>query len=235
MLLLEPLERATKYLSASSYPTMGDTRLVFLGLKTHLKKYANDDSFSQRTMAALISHKIDDYWIVMDCASTVSAILDPQSKLSVFSQESKSSARAHIQSIYELYKSRFFSLTDPVLPTPSKKNSRQYFALLSQNTNENEISTSEPELETELDHYLEQPIDEEAELLFWWQAHENEFSILSKMAQNYLTVQATSVASEQAFSIARNTITKTRNRLLPETARACLCVKSWMDKDLVNL
>lgn len=55
------------------------------------------------------------------------------------------------------------------------------------------------------------------------------------MARDYLTVQATSVASEQAFSIARNTITKTRNRLLPETARACLCVKSWMDKNLVNL
>ena len=38
----------------------------------------------------------------------------------------------------------------------------------------------EPELETELNHYLNQPIDEEAEPLFWWQAHENEFPILSK-------------------------------------------------------
>jgi len=37
------------------------------------------------------------------------------------------------------------------------------------------------------------------------------------MARDYLTIQATSVASEQAFSIARNAITKTRNRLLPET------------------
>jgi hypothetical protein len=102
---------------------MGDTRLVFLGLKTHLEKYAKDNSFSQRTMAALISREIDDYWMVMDCASTVSAILDPRSKLSVFSQESKSSARAHIQSIYELYKRRFSSPTNPVPPTPSRKNS----------------------------------------------------------------------------------------------------------------
>ena len=38
----------------------------------------------------------------------------------------------------------------------------------------------------------------------------------------------------QAFSIAGNTITKTQSRLLPETARASLCVKSWLDKGLVK-
>jgi hypothetical protein len=48
------------------------------------------------------------------------------------------------------------------------------------------------------------------------------------MARDYLTIQATSVPSEQAFPVAGNTISKTRNRLLPETARACLCMKSWI-------
>lgn len=130
MFLLEPFERATKYLSASSYPTMGDTRLVFLGLKTHLEKYANDDSFSQRAMAALISRKIDDYWMIMDSASTVSAILDPRSKLSVFLQESKSNARAYFQSIYELYKSQFSSPMNSAPATPNRRNNRHYFAML---------------------------------------------------------------------------------------------------------
>jgi hypothetical protein len=217
---------------------MGDTRLVFLGIQTHLEKYANDNSFSQCTMAALISNKIKDYWVVMDRASTVSAILDPRSKLSVFSEESKSSARVHIQSIYELYKERSSSPTNLAPSTPARRN-RQYFTLLRQNvapTNENEISTPEleAETETELNYYLEQPVDEEAEPLFWWKAHLNEFPILSNMARDYLTIQATSVASEQAFSIAGNAITKTRNRLLPETVRASLCVKSWMDNDLAT-
>lgn len=62
------------------------------------------------------------------------------------------------------------------------------------------------ETDTELS---EQPIDEETEPLLWWQAHSNGFPILSKIAQDYLTIQATSVASEQAFLIAGNTITKT--------------------------
>src|SRR5881409_336764 len=84
LLLLEPLEKATKYLSASSYPTMGDTRLVFAGIHAHLEKYAKDNSFSQREVAASISCKIEEYWEIMDSASTTSAILDPRSKLTVF-------------------------------------------------------------------------------------------------------------------------------------------------------
>ena len=234
LLLLEPLERATRYLSASSYPTMGDTHLVFTGIQTHLDKYANDNNFTASEVAALISSKIKKYWLIMDNSSTISAILDTRSKLSVFSEESKPSARAQIQSIFELYKEQSYSSTNLVPSTPVKKN-RQYFTRLRQNIAPiNEISTPVLEIETELNHYLELPIDEETEPLLWWQAHSNEFPVLSNMARDYLTIQATSVASEQAFSIAGNVITKNRNRLLPETSRACLCVKSWMDKNLVN-
>lgn len=38
--------------------------------------------------------------------------------------------------------------------------------------------------------------------------------------------------SKLAFSVAGNTITKTRNRLQPETARASLCAKSWIDNNV---
>ena len=162
----------------------------------------------------------------MDNSSTISAILDIQSKLSVFLEESKPSARAQIQSIFELYKEQSYSSTNLVPSTPVKKN-RQYFTRLRQNIAPiNEISTPVLETETELNHYLELPIDEETEPLLWWQAHSNEFPVLSNMARDYLTIQATSVASEQAFSIAGNVITKNQNCLLPETSRACLCVKS---------
>jgi hypothetical protein len=172
---------------------MGDTRLVFAGIHAHLEKYAKDNSFAQREVAASISCKIEEYWAIMDSASTTSAILAPVKK------------------------------------------TRQYFANLRQNMElANENSTPELETETELDRYLELPIDDEAEPLLWWQAHACEFPVLSSMARDYLTIQATSVASEHAFSVAGNTITKTRNRLLAETARACLCVKSWIDNDLVK-
>jgi hypothetical protein len=70
------------------------------------------------------------------------------------------------------------------------------------------------------------------EVLLWWKAHCVEFLVLSLMARDYLAVQSTSVACEQAFSVAGNTITKTRNRLQPETARASLCAKSWIENGI---
>jgi hypothetical protein len=66
--------------------------------------------------------------------------------------------------------------------------------------------------------------------LLWWQAHQQEFPKLSLMARDYLCIQATSVAYEQLFSVAANTITKTRNRLDPQTVWAILCTKSWLEK-----
>jgi hypothetical protein len=190
---------------------MGDTRLVFQGLLTHLERYANDDNFSQRTMATLISRKIENYWMTMDNDSTVSVILDSQSKLSVFREESKLSARSRIQSIYEIYNRRLNSPVSPTNLIPStsaKRKNRQYFSLLLQSTNNDEIPIQELEPETELSRYLEQAPDEEAEPLSWWKAHIDEYPTLSRMARDYLTIQATSVASEKAFSIAGNAITK---------------------------
>lgn len=52
------------------------------------------------------------------------------------------------------------------------------------------------------------------------------------MAKDYLAIQSTSVSCEQAFSIAGLTISKVRNRLNPETARALLCLKSWITEKI---
>ncbi|GBC52857.2 zinc finger BED domain-containing protein RICESLEEPER 2-like [Rhizophagus irregularis DAOM 181602=DAOM 197198] len=61
------------------------------------------------------------------------------------------------------------------------------------------------------------------------------FDSLVRMVKDYLSIQATSVPSEQVFSIAKNTINPTRNRLFPEKARMSLCLKSWLDNGLINL
>lgn len=55
---------------------------------------------------------------------------------------------------------------------------------------------------------------------------------MSLIAKDFLIIQSTSVPSEQAFSVANNTITQTRNRLDPETAREILCLKSWIENKL---
>ncbi|CAG8706722.1 16236_t:CDS:1, partial [Cetraspora pellucida] len=46
------------------------------------------------------------------------------------------------------------------------------------------------------------------------------------MAQDYLIAQATSVPSEQAFSLAKHTINALRNQLENEKVHASLCLKT---------
>ena len=52
MLLLEPLEEATKHLSASSYLTMGDIRLVFEGIQVYLEDQIGEEGITQDEMAS---------------------------------------------------------------------------------------------------------------------------------------------------------------------------------------
>ena len=56
------------------------------------------------------------------------------------------------------------------------------------------------------------------------------------MARDYLSLQTTSVPCERIFSIAKNTINLSRNRIFEETARASLCLKNWWEHgDLLDL
>ena len=91
--------------------------------------------------------------------------------------------------------------------------------------------TSRPVTTNELDIYFDSnPPGDEIVPLEWWKNHAMEYPILSKMARDYLTIMSTSVPCEQFFSIAGKQITQTRNRMDPETARACLCLKSWLEQ-----
>ncbi|GBB85714.1 hypothetical protein RclHR1_01220010 [Rhizophagus clarus] len=101
ILLLEPLEKATRYLSGISYPTMEEVRLVYIEIQSHLKRFEENDNNTQREVAKVISSKIDEYWEIIDKNSIISAILDPRNKLEIFTDETN--ARQHIQTIYEIY------------------------------------------------------------------------------------------------------------------------------------
>jgi hypothetical protein len=58
------------------------------------------------------------------------------------------------------------------------------------------------------------------------QHHSIQYSILSKIARDYLAIQGSAVASERAFSSSGITATARRNCLLPETFGALQLLKS---------
>lgn len=59
-------------------------------------------------------------------------------------------------------------------------------------------------------------ISVDADPLAWWKCNELKYPCIAKMAQRYLAVPGTSLASERVFSIAGHIVTASRSRLLVE-------------------
>ena len=64
--------------------------------------------------------------------------------------------------------------------------------------------------------------EEDCDVLEYWKVRSSDvrYSGPAQMARDYLIVQATSVSSEQIFSVAKHTISPTRIRLSTENIRA---------------
>src|SRR5438045_1997016 len=64
---------------------MPDVRFYFNKIhQDHLKYCIERDKFNQYILASSINQKIEDYWIILDNAITISSILDSRSKISLF-------------------------------------------------------------------------------------------------------------------------------------------------------
>jgi len=86
-----------------------------------------------------------------------------------------------------------------------------------------------------LNDYLMAPLETCKTLDYWkMRVTDSRFVKLAIMARDYLIAQATSVPSENIFSVAKHTISLVRNRLDEKKVRASLCLKSWYDAGLLE-
>jgi len=235
MLLLQPIERGTCFLSGSSYPTHGDVRFVFLGIQEHLMRYKNEERFSQKAMADAIYKKLEEYWPIMDANSCVSAVLDPRTKLSVFLTDiEKNKVKDSINKLAEQYSTTSSTSITSSTTGNELADTRNYFRKLCNiniNIDVNNVTGSN-NLAGDLEKYILHDLEDNIEPLLWWKAQTKEYPILSQIARDFLSIHATSIAFEQAFSVAGHTITAERNRLHADTARATLCLKSWISNSI---
>ncbi|CAG8727553.1 20894_t:CDS:2 [Rhizophagus irregularis] len=82
MVLLSPIERVIRFLSAFSYPTHGDIRFVFSAFR-NIYLDISDERFSQHA----IYQKLSNHWPIMSESSQLSSLLDPRVKFSAFENE----------------------------------------------------------------------------------------------------------------------------------------------------
>jgi len=171
---------------------------------------------------------------VIDSSTLVAAVLDPRTKLTLFATGEESTKA--IDAVKNCFAEYHIPQPQSIVNHNNSEviSTREYFHQLKRRRLNNDVASSitrtSPGIYEEFDRYLALPCDDNVAPLLWWKAHFQEFPALGAMARDYLSIQATSVACEQAFSVASNTITRTRNRLHPDTSRALLCSKSWLEK-----
>ena len=64
--------------------------------------------------------------------------------------------------------------------------------------------------------------------LDWWKQYCNKYARVAALVRRYLPIPPTSVASKRIFSLSGHVVTKTRNRLLPDTASAIVFLNKNM-------
>jgi len=70
---------------------------------------------------------------------------------------------------------------------------------------------------------------ENFDILSWWKGMEPSFPILAAMARDLLSVQASTVASESAFSFSGRVLSIRRTRLTSAAVEMCICLKDHLD------
>ncbi|GES96811.1 zinc finger BED domain-containing protein RICESLEEPER 2-like [Rhizophagus clarus] len=173
--LLEPLEKATVLLSASSYPTISDVRFLFLGIQQHLNDYIGKEGFSQSEVASLILQKIDQYWEVVDSSTLASIVLDPRTKLTLFSTGEESTNA--INAVKRRFSEYHTPMSQPAVINHDNgevASTRDYFHQLKRRRlNNSTLNITRPSsgIYEEIDQYLALPCDDNVAPLLWWQAH----------------------------------------------------------------
>ncbi|CAG8548938.1 195_t:CDS:2 [Cetraspora pellucida] len=230
--ILALMYSATLSLSLSSFSTIGDFYFTFWTLKQKLE-YEITNNTTQYIIADSICYKFDEYYRNINNTIKIATILDPHVKCSVYTfGEETNNAILLLRNKMTHYSTNTTNNTPNLTELSSdnlifnQSNARTYLRNLA---NQFRPTTSiQPNINNELERYLAIPTDKNCDPLEWWKVYKIQFPILSAMAHDYLTIQATSVLCEQVFSIAGLTISKVRNRLDPETAWALLCLKSWI-------
>ena len=237
--LLKPFALATKVISASSYPMIGEVKWLFWGIKNHLERFHDD--YPLQSQVDEMKKVFDYYFDQVNQLLHIPAFFDSRYKKSAYGRMTQENILKPIQIAMNNYKNSDITSENNTnaiqnlqyqFNNLSTSETRNYFQSLFMPEDQNQQSIR---ITNELEIYFNSNSPSlDIMPLEWWKIHSSEYPILSQMAKDYLTIMSTSVPCEQLFSIAGKQITQTRNKLNPDTTRACLCLKSWLEQEIIK-
>jgi hypothetical protein len=240
MNLLAPLSDATEILCASKYPTLNKALPVYIILIRHLhtaRQGIYDGAQIIRPANEMID-KINQYLIdaLKKPMYLCAMILNPRFKTAFWKNNKDFIVKHYNLSVDDIEKSfldeaQTFETTHASGPPDSL--SRPYAPSRSQDEGQFASALFQPApeiqgIESEIVHYLKQDVEtRDADVLSFWASHQKSFPKLALMARRYLSIPATSAASERVFSTGRRVVSWQRSSLKPSTVENLLCLKDW--------
>lgn len=241
--------RVTGQFSGTKYPTSNLFFPLMCDMKVSIMRWLDDPDVVIRNMASCMLTKLDKYWAIIHDVMSVAIVLDPRHKLKLihyfFPKIYGANAKDEIMRVRSLCSDLFEEYRRKYDQIKGKGQSCTTQSDLGSSLDADEawvmeyatIRTEDDVLEaTELDQYLTEkllPFDQKNfDILVWWGSNGSKFPVLQRIARDILAIPISTVASESAFSMSGNKITKQRSRLKAQTVTALMCTQSWLKKEL---
>ena len=222
--ILKPFCDGTMIMSGSRYPTFSlMAPLLHKVLEVTLKD-ADDDSYLLKRIKKSISNDLQSRYDSDDIKKhlRIAAFLDLR-----FKNLSPIIPALEHGHVYEITKAELLSLAEgvsddePAEPNPEpprrkKSNLSNFFSDVYQGKSKRRYNKLERVTAEVCRYKSEATIHIDEKPLLWWKAREFQYPLLSVLAKRYFCIPATSVCSEEIFSVTRNILNEKRNRLLPE-------------------
>ena len=250
--ILEIFRKPTIKLQSSNYSTIYYTIPYITRLLKEIENYTLDNILEENNpfiINALLEsyNKLLEYYNIKDSNINklkdlyLVTLLNPQFKLELFtnlgySNTTINNIKLYFIEVYNKYKIKYSNSTTNInidsqisLASTSTKNLEDYnsddeFYIDNNNNNNNNNLDNREEYEIYLE---ENRTTSNIDFIDYYKANKSKFPILYNLVKDYLAIITTSALSESTFSKVGDIITKKRNKLLPNTIKQIITLKSW--------
>nr|GEZ36735.1 TMV resistance protein N-like [Tanacetum cinerariifolium] len=159
-----------------------------------------------------------------------------------FASKSKSYFKEYLKGLYNLYYEKYGIPTQSSQASGGATSSKasggnNYSRLLNGLKAHTKKARIDPTMSSEFERYVNSDFVTHLhpkefatfDVLGFWKEKETIFPVLSRMAMDLISVQASSVASEFAFSTSGMVLSIRRTRLTPASLEMCMCLKDHLD------
>ncbi|XP_028116569.1 zinc finger BED domain-containing protein RICESLEEPER 2-like [Camellia sinensis] len=245
---------ATSHFSGTTFPTSNVFFPDICHIQLEMKKWEQSEYDCIQLMAGPMRVKFQKYWEECYLVLAIAVVLDPRFKMDLveyyFGLIYGADANKHIQRVRNGFVDLFYEYRS------DSSDSMSSIALVSENSSSSGsqllVGSSKQESlatfhawyaqerasnihayqKSEVEQYLEElvfPSNESFNILHWWKLNKAKFPTLARMARDVLSVPATTVASEVAFSVGGRVIDETRASLLSDIVEALITCNDWIE------